>query len=99
MHEHLFSHQNELELQDLAGYAGVLGLDVEQFLRDLEDPELAEHVRDDIDSATASGARGTPTFFVGPHRHEGRYDARTLIAAIERTATGETARLGMRSRR
>ncbi|MGH3349439.1 MAG: Na+/H+ antiporter NhaA [Nocardioides sp.] len=99
MHKHLFAHQSELEHKDLAGYAGELGLNIEEFLRDLEDPELAQHVRDDMDSATASGARGTPTFFVGTHRHEGRYDARTLIAALERTATGETARLGMRSRR
>ncbi|MFJ9389971.1 Na+/H+ antiporter NhaA [Nocardioides sp. NPDC101246] len=99
MHKHLFDHQNELEHQDLAGYAGALGLDVEQFLRDLEDPDLAEHVREDMASANDSGARGTPTFFVGTHRHEGRYDARTLIAALERSATGETARLGIRSRR
>ncbi|GGR53810.1 Na+/H+ antiporter NhaA [Nocardioides luteus] len=99
MHRHLFNHQDQLEHQDLAGYAADLELDVEQFVRDMEDPDLAEHVRQDMASADASGARGTPTFFIGNRRHEGRYDARTLIAALERSATTEAPRLGTRTRR
>ncbi|MBO0843081.1 MAG: Na+/H+ antiporter NhaA [Nocardioides sp.] len=91
MHEHLFAHQDQLELEDLAGYAEALGLDVEQFLRDLQDESLARHVREDMASAEASGARGTPTFFLGTHRHEGRYDAGTLIEQLERLAAGVPA--------
>lgn len=83
MHDLLFAHQDELEVEDLAGYAGRLGLDVEQFLRDLDDPRHAQHVRDDVAGAEASGARGTPTFFVGERRHVGPYDAATLIAELE----------------
>ncbi|MEZ5190425.1 MAG: hypothetical protein R2717_05910 [Schumannella sp.] len=30
-----------------------------------------------------SGARRTPTFFIGTERHIGPHDARTLIAALE----------------
>ena len=37
MHDLLFQHQDELEIEDLVGYAGDLGLDVERFTRDLED--------------------------------------------------------------
>ncbi|WP_156917180.1 DsbA family protein [Phycicoccus elongatus] len=37
----------------------------------------------DTFSAEASGARGTPTFFVGTQRHTGPHDAATLIAALE----------------
>ena len=33
-------------------------------------------------SAEASGARGTPTFFVGDRRHIGPYDAETLAAEL-----------------
>ena len=83
MHDVLFEHQDELETEDLAGYAGKLGLDVERFLRDLDEDVHAERVREDVMSAEASGARGTPTFFVGERRHVGPYDAQTLIAELE----------------
>lgn len=86
MHDLLFEHQAELEVQDLAGYAADLGLDVEEFLRALQDERLVDRVRRDLVSAEASGVRGTPTFFVGTERHVGPHDARTLIEALERSA-------------
>jgi len=85
MHDLLFAHQDELEVEDLAGYAADLGLDVEEFLRALGDERLEARVRRDLASAEASGVRGTPTFFVGETRHEGAHDARTLIEALERS--------------
>ena len=83
MHDVLFAHQDELEVEDLLGYAAQLGLDVERFARDLGDERLAERIREDVVSAEASGARGTPTFFVGDSRHIGPYDAATLARELE----------------
>jgi Na+/H+ antiporter NhaA len=83
MHDLLFRHQEELEYEDLAGYAADLGLDVEEFLRALDADATAARVRADVASAEASGARGTPTFFVGDRRHIGPHDAQTLGAALE----------------
>ncbi len=90
MHDLLFSHQDALQLEDLAGHAGDLGLDVDQFLRDIEEQRHVAHVREDVAGAEASGARGTPTFFIGTVRHIGPYDAESLIAELEasREATG-----------
>jgi Na+/H+ antiporter NhaA len=85
MHDLLFEHQDELEIEDLAGYAGELGLDVETFLRQLSDEGVADRVRSDVASAEASGARGTPTFFVGGRRHTGPYDAQSLAAELEQS--------------
>ncbi len=85
MHDLLFQHTNELTVEDLVGYAGTLGLDVELFTRALSDNRHAEHVREDVASADASGVRGTPTFFIGNTRHIGPYDAETLAAALETT--------------
>jgi protein-disulfide isomerase len=82
MHDLLFEHQDELAPEDLMGYAGDLGLDVEQFVRDLRTGRHAARVREDVVSAEASGARGTPTFFVGNMRHIGPYDAGTLARAL-----------------
>lgn len=83
MHDVLFANQDQLELEDLAGYAGTLGLDVERFLRDVDEQRHAGRIREDVASAEASGARGTPTFFIGSRRHVGPYDAATLIAELE----------------
>ncbi|GAB2675580.1 Na+/H+ antiporter NhaA [Thalassiella azotivora] len=82
LHDVLFAHQDELELEDLLGYAGDLGLDVEAFVRDLEDEALHARVRADVASAEASGARGTPTFFVNGRRHSGPHDAASLARAL-----------------
>ena len=84
-HDLLFEHQGELELEDLVGYAGELGLDVERFTRHIEEGRNSARVRADVASADASGARGTPTFFVGERRHVGPYDAETLAAELEAT--------------
>jgi len=78
MHDLLFGHQDELEVEDLLGYGAHLGLDVERFARDLDEERLAARVREDVAGAEASGARGTPTFFIGNRRHVGPYDADTL---------------------
>ena len=76
MHDRLFEHQGELEYEDIAGYAAEIGLDVERFLRDVDDEETAARVRADVRSAEASGARGTPTFYVNGRRHVGPHDTR-----------------------
>jgi Na+/H+ antiporter NhaA len=81
-HDMLFDHQDELEVDDLLGYAGELGLDVEAMARALEDDRHARRVQSDAMSAEASGARGTPTFFVGEQRHVGPYDAETLAGEL-----------------
>jgi protein-disulfide isomerase len=85
MHDQLFDHQGQLEIEDLVGYAAVIGLDVERFVRDVEENRYSERVREDVASAEASGARGTPTFFVGRTRHVGPYDTETLAAELEAT--------------
>jgi protein-disulfide isomerase len=83
MHDLLFRHQDRLEYEDLVAYAGELGLDVDRFADDLQAGRLATRVRRDVASAEASGARGTPTFFVGDRRHIGQYDTETLAAELE----------------
>lgn len=82
MHDVLFARQDELELEDLLGYAAALELDVEQFARDIDLEEVHVRVRRDVASAEASGARGTPTFFVNGRRHTGPYDADALTREL-----------------
>ncbi|HEX5336413.1 MAG TPA: Na+/H+ antiporter NhaA [Propionicimonas sp.] len=93
MNTMLFAHADELELQDLAGYAGQLGLDVEDFLRDIDEQRHAARIREDVASAEESGARGTPTFFIGSQRHVGPWDAQSLIEALDAVAVPDAAQL------
>ena len=88
MHDTLFAHQDQLEFEDIVGYAHQLELDVERFIRELDSPEVARRVRADVASAEASGARTTPTFYVNGRRHSGPHDARSLLASLEAAAAG-----------
>jgi Na+/H+ antiporter NhaA len=91
MHDRLFAHADELTPDDLVRHAEALGLDVERFAEDLAERRHARRVDHHILSAEASGATGTPTFFVNGVRHEGRSDAATLIAALEPADAAESA--------
>jgi protein-disulfide isomerase len=64
------------------GYAGQLGLDVDQFTDALRTHSGATRVAEDVDSADLSGVSGTPTFFINGQRHYGAYDIVTLSAAV-----------------
>jgi Na+:H+ antiporter, NhaA family len=88
MHDHLFRHQDELALPDLMRHAWTLGLDVSSFAEGLVAGRWARRVRHDVVDAEASGAQGTPTFYIGDRRHMGPHDAATLIRALERSAPG-----------
>ena len=82
LHDKLFDHQDELEFEDLLGYGGAIGIDVEEMARALEDGRHAERIAEDVRSAELSGARGTPTFYVNGIRHVGAYDAASLAAEL-----------------
>ncbi len=82
MSELLLSHQGELQLDDLEGYARQLGLDVDRFGDELRRREWAPRISEDVCSADESDVSGTPTFFINGRRHYGVYDIETLTTAV-----------------
>jgi protein-disulfide isomerase len=86
MHDHLYEHQRHLENDDLVGYAGALGLDVERFADELARHVHAARVREDFMSGVRSGVNGTPTFYVNGLRYDDSYEFEPLSAAVERAA-------------
>jgi hypothetical protein len=64
MHDTLFANQKALDGDSLVQYATDLGLDVEKFKKDMEDPEVKKKIDADQAAAVALGATGTPAFFV-----------------------------------
>jgi protein-disulfide isomerase len=90
MHDLLYENQRRLEDDDLREYARRLELDQERFDRELADHVHESRVREDFMSGVRSGVNGTPTFYIDGVRHDDSYDAKTLIAALERAALQRT---------
>lgn len=88
MHDMLYEHQGELDIEDLIAYAAQLDLDVDRFVAEVQSGRHAGRVREDAAGADASGAHGTPTFFIGEWRHVGPYDAMTLASELRASADG-----------
>ena len=82
-HDALFESQLRLSHDELLAIAEALGLDCKRIARELAEGRSRERVARDLRSAIASGAHGTPTFFVNGRRHAGRYDPRSLLDALE----------------
>jgi protein-disulfide isomerase len=82
MYDLLLTHQDNLTLRDLAGYAEQLGLDVEAFRDFLRKRKGTGRIAEDVDSAELSSVSGTPTFFINGSRHYGAYDVATLSAEV-----------------
>lgn len=83
MHDLLLTNQRNLQFDGLITYATQLGLNVDQFRRDLNRHPFAARVAQDVDSADRSGVAGTPTFFVNERRHDGPQDLATLNKVIQ----------------
>ena len=63
--------------------AAELGLDADRIAAELDAGTHRPRVERDLASAAASGATGTPTFFVNGARFSGAYDASSLVEALE----------------
>jgi protein-disulfide isomerase len=82
MHDRLLLHQDELTAKELLLHAAAIGLNTDQFTRDMRGRTGQPKVISDVDSADLSGVSGTPTFFINGKRHYGAYDVDTLSAAV-----------------
>jgi len=82
MHDLLFEHQQALDDEHLAEYAGQIGLDVGRFRDDLAQHRYLERVHEDLEGAVHSDVHGTPTFFIDGQRYEGSSTAAGLYREL-----------------
>jgi protein-disulfide isomerase len=68
MHDKIFENQQQMSPQKYEQWAGELGLDVDQFKRDVASEQVKQAIETDKKAAEALGVTGTPAFFVN-----GRY--------------------------
>jgi protein-disulfide isomerase len=86
MHDRLFEHQTRLDPESLLEHARMIGLDLEQFQRDLGEHAAEARIREDLSSGSHSGVKGTPSLFINGERYDGPSDRRALIDALARSA-------------
>jgi protein-disulfide isomerase len=85
-HDALYANQPKLSPETILAVAGDLGLDVDRMQAELDSGAHRDRVARDVASAQASGATGTPTFFIDGKRFFGAYDAGSLVEALEADA-------------
>jgi protein-disulfide isomerase len=79
----MFEFQDFLEWEHIFRYADGIGLDIARFDEDLHSPQVLHRVQDDAQDAELMDLAATPTFFVNGQRHQGPWDAASLIRALE----------------
>ncbi|HEU5063616.1 MAG TPA: thioredoxin domain-containing protein [Solirubrobacterales bacterium] len=87
-HDALFAAQPKLSRETMLAVGRDLGLDAERMATEVDSGAHRDRVARDVASAAASGATGTPTFYVNGERFFGAYDASSLVEALE--AGGES---------
>ena len=63
-HSELFKNYNQLSDEKFDEFAAALGLDMEQFKKDMQNPALSAMVQRDLQDGVTAGVRGTPSIFV-----------------------------------
>jgi len=64
MHDRIFGSQRQMSPAKYVEYATQIGLDVDQFKRDVESAPVKQRVDADARQAASLGVTGTPGFFV-----------------------------------
>ncbi len=64
MHDKIFEKQREMSPEKYLEYAAEIGLDIEQFKKDIESPEVKARIDQDTKDASTVGATGTPAFYI-----------------------------------
>jgi protein-disulfide isomerase len=64
MHDMIFANQRDISDKVLEGYARTMGLDMDQYSRDIADDDIKKRIADDLRQGRELGVSGTPSFFI-----------------------------------
>jgi protein-disulfide isomerase len=64
MHDRIFENQREMSPEKYEEYAAEIGLDLEQYKRDIASAEVKGRIDADTKEAARVGNRGTPGFYI-----------------------------------
>ncbi len=83
MHDYIFHHQHTLEDADLEHFAEAVGLDLQQYRRDIADQRALARIEEEVEGGERSGVQGTPTFFINGVLYRGSWEHSAFLAALQ----------------
>jgi protein-disulfide isomerase len=83
LHDKMYDNNTALARADIEKYAGEVGLNVNRFKKDWDDPQIKQEIADDQKVAGQVGANGTPTFFINGRQLVGAQPANAFEAIID----------------
>lgn len=89
MHDALFANQRALNADFFTEQAKTLGLNLEQFKKDMDSPEIDAQIKEDSALASKNGISGTPGFFVNGVAVKGAYPLDHFKKIVDRWLTGK----------
>ncbi len=89
MHDRIFENQREMSPQKYEEYAAEIGLDLEQYKRDLVSEEVKSRIDADTQEAAKVGNRGTPGFFINGRLLRGAKPFESFKAIIDEELAGK----------
>ena len=89
MHDKIFEHQREMSPEKYQEYAVEIGLDVDQFNKDLVSAEVKSRIAADKSEAGKLGATGTPAFFVNGRFLSGAKPFEAFKEVIDKELAGK----------
>ena len=87
MHDALFAHQDDLEMDNIERQATAAGVAQRAFRAALGTHRFAERIERDVQSGRANGLEGTPSVFINGERYIGARDVASLREAVARSST------------
>ena len=83
MHDRIFENQREMSPERYEEYAAEIGLDLEQYKRDIVSQEVKSRIDADTQEAAKVGNRGTPGFFINGRLLRGAKPFESFKAIID----------------
>jgi protein-disulfide isomerase len=83
MHDKLYENQFDLSAESIVIYAEQVGLDMDRFIKEVNDQTYAKRIKADFQSGVMSGVNGTPSLFINGERYDGDRDADSIVRALK----------------
>ncbi len=84
MYNLLYQNQAHLSGPYLFAYAETIGLDMDQFRRDIQSKSLVSKIEADVEGGLKSGVSGTPSFYINGEKYDGDWDSDGLIQYLKK---------------
>ena len=86
MYEWLYTNRDKHRVEDILAHAEFLGLNLQRFKKDMNDPNLIERIEMDKIEGVRAGVDSTPTLFINGKEYNLRHDEPFLKDVINEEA-------------